>query len=177
MWEAGFARLVYIGEGGASPGQYRMDMIHLPKGVAVCGYERPVEDAYFVLEGCITVGWEEVRHTVEERLGPKDVIVKSGRPGSLFPQRRCGRRGIHPARRHSTGGGRPVFNRADGDTRTVWAGDAAFSYLDDQHHVIHDRAPAHPIQYPKTNPWAASQFRTRRLTSPSLRGRFATTPT
>jgi hypothetical protein len=33
---------------------------------------------------------------------------------------------------------------ADGDTRTVWAGDAAFSYLDDQHHVIHDRASAHP---------------------------------
>jgi hypothetical protein len=26
VWEAGFARLVYIGEGGAPPGQYRMDM-------------------------------------------------------------------------------------------------------------------------------------------------------
>jgi oxalate decarboxylase/phosphoglucose isomerase-like protein (cupin superfamily) len=29
----------------------------------------------FVLEGCITVGWEEAGHTVEERLGPKDVIL------------------------------------------------------------------------------------------------------
>jgi mannose-6-phosphate isomerase-like protein (cupin superfamily) len=74
VWDAGFARLVYIGEGGAPPGQYRMDMIHLPKGVAVAGYQRPVEDAYFVLEGCITVGWEEAGYTVEERLGPKDVI-------------------------------------------------------------------------------------------------------
>jgi len=72
--DAGFARLVYIGEGGAPPGQYRMDMIHLPKGVAVRGYERRVEDAYFVLEGCVIVGWEEAGHTVEERLGPKDAI-------------------------------------------------------------------------------------------------------
>jgi hypothetical protein len=27
------------------------------------------------LEGCITVGWEEAGHTVEQRLGPKDVIL------------------------------------------------------------------------------------------------------
>src|SRR5438552_8270971 len=46
VWDAGFARLVYIGEGGAPAGQYRMDMIWLPKGVAVRGYERRVEDAY-----------------------------------------------------------------------------------------------------------------------------------
>ena len=51
-----------------------MDMICLPKGVAVRGYARPVEDAYFVLEGCISVGWEEAGHAVEERLGPKDLI-------------------------------------------------------------------------------------------------------
>ncbi|HMD65925.1 MAG TPA: cupin [Stellaceae bacterium] len=74
VWDAGFARLVYIGEGGAPPGRYRMEMIHLPISVAVRGYARPVEDAYFVLEGCITVGWEEAGDTVEERLGPKDAI-------------------------------------------------------------------------------------------------------
>jgi hypothetical protein len=51
------------GEGGAPPGQYRMDMIHLPKGAAVRGYARLVEYAYFVLGGCITVGWEEAGHT------------------------------------------------------------------------------------------------------------------
>jgi mannose-6-phosphate isomerase-like protein (cupin superfamily) len=32
------------------------------------------EDAYFVIEGSITVGWEESGHKVEERLGPKDVL-------------------------------------------------------------------------------------------------------
>jgi quercetin dioxygenase-like cupin family protein len=74
VWQAGFARTPYIGEGGAPPGRYRMDMVHLPKGVAIRGYTRPVEDAFFVLEGCITVGWEERGGAVEERLGPKDVI-------------------------------------------------------------------------------------------------------
>jgi mannose-6-phosphate isomerase-like protein (cupin superfamily) len=74
VWDAGFARSIYIGEGGAPPGQYRLDMIQLPRGVAVRGYARPVEDVYFVLEGCITVGWEEAGHSVEEGLGPKDAI-------------------------------------------------------------------------------------------------------
>ncbi|HEX9534459.1 MAG TPA: cupin domain-containing protein, partial [Stellaceae bacterium] len=32
VWDAEFARLVYVGEGGAPPGQYRMDLVHLPKG-------------------------------------------------------------------------------------------------------------------------------------------------
>ncbi|MBV8133416.1 MAG: cupin domain-containing protein [Alphaproteobacteria bacterium] len=74
VWEAGCARSVYIGEGGAPPGQYRMDMIHLPRGVAVRGYARPVEDVYFVLEGCITAGWEEAGRIVEEGFGPRDAI-------------------------------------------------------------------------------------------------------
>jgi mannose-6-phosphate isomerase-like protein (cupin superfamily) len=74
VWEAGFARLPYIGEGGAPPGGYRMDMIHLPQGVSARSYARPVEDAYFVLEGCLTVGWEEAGQIQEERLGPKDII-------------------------------------------------------------------------------------------------------
>ena len=55
-------------------------MVHLPRGAGARGYSRPVEDAYFVLEGCITVGWEQSGHTVEEQLGPKDVIFNpSGR--------------------------------------------------------------------------------------------------
>jgi quercetin dioxygenase-like cupin family protein len=74
VWQAGFARMVYIGEGAAPPGRYRMDMVHLPKGTAIRGYARPVEDAYLVLEGCITAGWEERAGAVEQRLGPKDVI-------------------------------------------------------------------------------------------------------
>jgi len=74
VWEAGYARSVYIGEGGAPPGRYRMDMLQLPRGVAVRGYARPVEDAYFVMEGCITVGWAEAGHVTEVGLGPKDAI-------------------------------------------------------------------------------------------------------
>jgi mannose-6-phosphate isomerase-like protein (cupin superfamily) len=74
-WEAGIARAVYIGEGGAPATGYRMEMIHLPRGAAVDGYSRPVEDVFFVLEGCIAVGWEETRHAVEESLGPRDAIL------------------------------------------------------------------------------------------------------
>ena len=81
VWDAGFARLAYVGEGGVPPGQYRMDMVHLPKGAGVRGYSRPVEDAYFVIEGCITVGWEASGYQVEERLGPKDMVLNQvGRP-------------------------------------------------------------------------------------------------
>jgi mannose-6-phosphate isomerase-like protein (cupin superfamily) len=74
VWEAGCARSVYIGDGGAPPGRYRMDMLQLPRGAAVRGYARPVEDVYFVVEGCITVGWEEAGHFAEEGLAPKDAI-------------------------------------------------------------------------------------------------------
>ena len=100
VWEAGFARSVYIGEGGAPPGQYRMDMIHLPKGVAVRSYARRVEDVYFVLEGCITVGWEEAGHKVEE--GPRATgrDFQPGGPGPLFSQRSHRGRDVHDARRH-----------------------------------------------------------------------------
>jgi quercetin dioxygenase-like cupin family protein len=88
VWEAGFARSVYIGRGGALPGKYRMDKIHLPKGIAVRGYARPVEDAYFVLHGCITVGWEDGGHAVAETLGPRDAIFNP--PGRVHHFRNDG---------------------------------------------------------------------------------------
>jgi mannose-6-phosphate isomerase-like protein (cupin superfamily) len=81
-WDkAGFARLAYVGEGGAPASTYRMDMIHLPKGVAVRPYVRDVEDVYFVLEGAVTVGWEQDEEIVERRLGARDLMFNpAGRP-------------------------------------------------------------------------------------------------
>jgi mannose-6-phosphate isomerase-like protein (cupin superfamily) len=73
--EAGFGKLVYIGQGGAPAGSYRKDLVFVPRGKGVQAYERNVEEAYLVLEGCITVGWEENGRIVEERLGPKDLIL------------------------------------------------------------------------------------------------------
>jgi mannose-6-phosphate isomerase-like protein (cupin superfamily) len=73
--EAGFGKLVYIGEGGAPPGSYRKDLVSLPRGAGVRAYERPVEEAYLVLEGCITVGWVEGGRVVEQRLGARDLIL------------------------------------------------------------------------------------------------------
>ncbi len=82
QWQsAGFARLVYIGEGGAPAGTFRKDLIVLPKGNGVRAYERDVEDAYLVLQGCITVGWEADGKLVEKRLGPRDLIcTPAGQP-------------------------------------------------------------------------------------------------
>ncbi len=75
VYEAGLARLDYIGEAGAPPGGYRMEMIHLPKGVGVRGYGPGIEDSYLVLDGALTVGWEDEEGAVEERLGAMDVIL------------------------------------------------------------------------------------------------------
>ena len=75
QWEkAGFARMAYVGEGGAPATSYSMDMIHLPRGVAIKPYVREVEDVYFVLEGAITVGWEQDGEIVERRLGERDLM-------------------------------------------------------------------------------------------------------
>jgi mannose-6-phosphate isomerase-like protein (cupin superfamily) len=82
VWDkAGFARLAYVGEGGAPAHGYRMDMIHLPKGVAVKPYVRDVEDVYFVLDGAITAGWVQDGEVVERRLGARDLLFNpAGRP-------------------------------------------------------------------------------------------------
>jgi oxalate decarboxylase/phosphoglucose isomerase-like protein (cupin superfamily) len=56
-------------------------MIHLPKGVAVRPYVREVEEVYFVLDGAITVGWQQDGEIVEQRLGARDLIFNpAGRP-------------------------------------------------------------------------------------------------
>ncbi|HYC48692.1 MAG TPA: cupin domain-containing protein [Burkholderiales bacterium] len=79
--DAGFAKLAYIGEGAAPPGSYRKDLVMLPRGKGVRAYERTVEDAYLVLEGCVTVGWEEDGRVIEQRLGPRDLIFNpAGQP-------------------------------------------------------------------------------------------------
>ena len=71
---AGFARVPYIGEGGAPARHYREELIHLPEGRGVRAYARAVEDVYLVLRGVLTVGWEEDGTIVEQRLGPKDLV-------------------------------------------------------------------------------------------------------
>jgi mannose-6-phosphate isomerase-like protein (cupin superfamily) len=78
---AGFGRMVYIGEGGAPPESFRKDLITAPRGVGVRPYARDVEEAYFVLEGVLTAGWEENGRIVEQRLGPRDLVLNP--PGQV----------------------------------------------------------------------------------------------
>ncbi len=78
---AGFGWMVYVGDGGAPGTNFREDLIHLPRGQGVRLYERDVEDAYFVLEGVLTVGWEVGGKVVEQQLGPRDAVLNpAGRP-------------------------------------------------------------------------------------------------
>jgi mannose-6-phosphate isomerase-like protein (cupin superfamily) len=73
--EPGFARKVYVGEGGIRSETARKEMLGIPRGVGVKPYHREVEDAFLVLEGSLTVGWEENGRTVEAELGPRDLVL------------------------------------------------------------------------------------------------------
>ncbi len=75
IWEdAGFARKVYVGDGGVVNDSCRKEMWDIPSRVGVQPFTRKVEDAFLVLEGSLTVGWEENGETVEVELGPRDLV-------------------------------------------------------------------------------------------------------
>lgn len=72
---AGFERRVYVGPGGVASDTCRKEMLGIPAGVGVKPYARDVEDAFLVLEGALTVGWEENGRSVEMELGPRDLVL------------------------------------------------------------------------------------------------------
>ncbi|MFT9015950.1 MAG: cupin domain-containing protein [Acetobacter sp.] len=72
---AGFGRKIYVGEGGAPPSTARKEMFVVPAGVGVQPYTRDCEEAWLVLEGHVTVGWDDNGTTIEKQIGPKDVFV------------------------------------------------------------------------------------------------------
>ncbi len=82
LWDpAGFTRKIYVGPGGIESDTCRKEMLGVPAGVGVKPYVRDVEDAFLVLEGSLTVGWEESGQTVEMELGPRDLVLNpAGRP-------------------------------------------------------------------------------------------------
>jgi mannose-6-phosphate isomerase-like protein (cupin superfamily) len=82
LWDpAGFTRKVYVGPGGIESDTCRKEMLGIPAGVGVRPYVRDVEDAFLVLDGSLTVGWEEDGEQVEAELGPRDLLLTpAGRP-------------------------------------------------------------------------------------------------
>lgn len=82
LWDAaGFARKVYVGEGGVQSDTARKELLGIPRGVGVKPYTRDVEDAFMVLEGSIIVGWEQDGQSAEVEIGPRDVVMTpAGRP-------------------------------------------------------------------------------------------------
>ncbi len=81
-WDpAGFARKIYVGPGGIESDTCRKEMLSIPAGVGVRPYARAEEDALLVLEGGLTVGWEDGGERVETELGPRDLVLNpAGRP-------------------------------------------------------------------------------------------------
>jgi mannose-6-phosphate isomerase-like protein (cupin superfamily) len=71
---AGFQRRVYVGPGGVQSETCRKELLAVPAGIGVRPYAREVEDALMVLEGSLTVGWEENGEAVEMELGPRDLV-------------------------------------------------------------------------------------------------------
>lgn len=75
IWEqAGFVRKVYVGAGGLQHDTCRKEMWGVPSRVGVKPFVRPVEDAFLVLDGSLTVGWEEAGQSVQVELGPRDLV-------------------------------------------------------------------------------------------------------
>ncbi|RQP04903.1 MAG: cupin domain-containing protein [Paracoccus sp. BP8] len=72
--EAGFTRKIYCGPGGVETDTCRKEMLGIPSRVGIKPFVRDVEDAFLVLEGSLTVGWEENGEQVEVELGPRDLV-------------------------------------------------------------------------------------------------------
>jgi mannose-6-phosphate isomerase-like protein (cupin superfamily) len=76
LWDpAGFSRKVYVGPGGIESDTCRKEMLGVPAKVGVKPFVRDVEDALLVLEGSLTVGWEQDGEQVEMELGPRDLVL------------------------------------------------------------------------------------------------------
>jgi quercetin dioxygenase-like cupin family protein len=72
---AGITRKVYVGSGGIAAEASRRELLAVPPGAAVAPYVRDVEEAFFVLAGTVTVGWEEEGDRAEITLGPRDLLL------------------------------------------------------------------------------------------------------
>ena len=77
----GFNRRVYVGPGAVASEQNRLELVTLAPGEGVQAYTRPVEDAFFVMEGTLTVAWEKDGTAAARRIGPRDLLLTpAGQP-------------------------------------------------------------------------------------------------
>jgi quercetin dioxygenase-like cupin family protein len=78
--DAGFSRHIYVGPGGIPSEETRAELITLAPNHGVRAYARDVEDAYFVMEGELTVGRENDGEIAETRIQRRDVALNQ--PGT-----------------------------------------------------------------------------------------------
>lgn len=72
---SGVVRRVYVGSGGIESTTCRKEMLSIPAGCTVRAHARDVEDALLVLEGELTVGWEDEGGDARALLGPRDLLM------------------------------------------------------------------------------------------------------
>ncbi len=71
----GIQRRVYVGPGGIESDTCRKDLLAIAAGAGAAPYVRDVEEAFLILDGTVTVGWEGDGRTVEAELGPRDLLL------------------------------------------------------------------------------------------------------
>ncbi len=69
------------GPSALRPATFTLSLVHQPVGKFGAADAHEVEEALIVFEDVLTVGWEEDGLTVEQRLGPTDLIFT--RPGRV----------------------------------------------------------------------------------------------
>ena len=82
--EAGFTRAIYVGRGSIHSEHNRKELVTLPPGAGIAAYTRDVEDAYFVMDGTLTVGRVKDGVTVEERIGAHDLALNAAGTARYF---------------------------------------------------------------------------------------------
>ncbi|MGH8639924.1 MAG: cupin domain-containing protein, partial [Burkholderiales bacterium] len=80
------SQIRYIGAGGSPkiddpstlrPDHFTLSMVHQPVGQYGASHAHEVEEAFLVIEGVLTVGWEWDGEVILARLGPKDMVLQA----------------------------------------------------------------------------------------------------
>ncbi|RVT96952.1 cupin domain-containing protein [Rhodovarius crocodyli] len=87
------AQMRYIGAGGSPkvgepgtlpPDHFTLSLIHKPVGKYAACHAHEIEESFLIIDGVLTVGWEQEGEVVEVRLGPKDMILNARDIGHGF---------------------------------------------------------------------------------------------
>lgn len=80
------AQMRYIGSGGSpkvgdtatmKPDNFTLSLIYKEPGKYAACHAHEIEESFLIIDGVLTVGWEQDGQVVEVKLGPKDMILNA----------------------------------------------------------------------------------------------------